>query len=248
MAQQTTQVGRADLHMHTTASDGLADVQSLLAHVAQHRHLDVIAITDHDLLDASLWAYERRAYYPFEIIPGIEVTSAEGHVLALWVTKPIQTHLSLAETAAAIHEQGGIAILAHPFHIHVGDVLPGIRQYRRNPQYLVDAGLDGVEIHNAGILVPGCNIIARRFARKLPLAFTGSSDAHSLGAIGSGLTRFPGRTALELRTALEHRITSAHGGVWPLKDYLEIVRALPNWKQPNIPQDETLIDADAELA
>lgn len=82
--------GRADLHMHTTASDGTADVQTLLAFIAdQRRDLDVIAITDHDRLDSSLWAYENRQQYPFDVVPGLEVTTQAGHILALWVTTPI---------------------------------------------------------------------------------------------------------------------------------------------------------------
>ncbi|MEL6526409.1 MAG: hypothetical protein AAFQ07_11945, partial [Chloroflexota bacterium] len=52
--------GRADLHMHTDASDGRPSVSELLNFVRKHRpHLSAIAITDHDTLDASLWAYER---------------------------------------------------------------------------------------------------------------------------------------------------------------------------------------------
>lgn len=244
-----TAMGRADLHMHTTASDGLVDVQPLLDYIARRGHLEVIAITDHDTLEASLWAYERRAQYPFEIIPGIEVTTAEGHVLALWVTCPIPAGLSLAETAAAVHDQGGIAILAHPFHVHVLDVLSGIRRYGRNPAYIAAAGLDGVEVHNAGILVAGCNLVAKRFARTLSLAFTGSSDAHTPGATGSGLTRFPGRTADDLRLALDNRQTLPSGGVWPLRDYLAVARALPNWRSPhNARARVALADPDKELA
>src|SRR5215813_1872643 len=83
-----TLTGRADIHMHTTASDGFSDVRTVLSHIARTGKLDVIAITDHDVLDSSLWAYNHRAKYPFEIIPGVEVSSAEGHVLALWVTQP----------------------------------------------------------------------------------------------------------------------------------------------------------------
>jgi predicted metal-dependent phosphoesterase TrpH len=111
----TQRLGRADVHMHTSASDGLPSVRELLDYVAQRGHLDVIAITDHDVLDASLEAYEQRQRYPFDIIPGVEVTSAEGHVLGLWVTCPIPMGMSLAETTAAIHEQGGNRDSSAPF-------------------------------------------------------------------------------------------------------------------------------------
>jgi predicted metal-dependent phosphoesterase TrpH len=81
--------------MHTTASDGLSSVQELLNDVARRGHLNVIAITDHDTLDASLWAYEQNQRYAFDIVPGVEVSSQEGHVLALWVTHPVPMGLSL---------------------------------------------------------------------------------------------------------------------------------------------------------
>ena len=89
MINRSEWTGRADIHMHTTASDGFSSVEAVLDHIAELGTLDVIAITDHDVLDSSLWAYNHRAQYPFEIIPGVEVSSADGHVLGLWVTQPI---------------------------------------------------------------------------------------------------------------------------------------------------------------
>jgi predicted metal-dependent phosphoesterase TrpH len=54
-----------------------------LDYVAAQQRLDVIAITDHDTLEASLWAYERRQNYPFDIVPGVEISIRGGHVLGL---------------------------------------------------------------------------------------------------------------------------------------------------------------------
>ena len=126
--------GRADLHIHTTVSDGLFTPRQLLEHVARSGSLDVVAITDHDRIDGSLWAYARRNNYPFDIVPGVEVSSAEGHILALWVFEPIPAGLSMAETAAAIHQQGGIAILAHPYFRQMRSVRRAARAYRRDPE------------------------------------------------------------------------------------------------------------------
>ncbi len=217
-------LGRADLHMHTVFSDGLDSPQAVLDHVAHRGDLDVIAITDHDRLDASLWAYERRAGYPFEIVPGVEVTSAEGHVLALWVTEPIPARMSLAETAAAIHEQDGIAILAHPLEPTIAPHT--FLRYLLRPQVLISAGIDAVEVHNAGAITPGCNWLAQRAYRHVELPQTGSSDAHMLASIGTGVTRFPGRTAADLRRALARGQTAAEGRSWPLITYLKLSRSL----------------------
>ncbi len=211
--------GRADLHMHTTVSDGIMSVQALLDSVARRRHLDVIAITDHDRLDASLWAYARRERYPFDIVPGVEVSSAEGHVLALWVTTPIPPALSMAETAAAIHEAGGLAILAHPFFRQMGEVRRAWHAYRQDPRHLLRAGLDGLEAFNASVIVPGSNRRAAQVAALLGLAVTGGSDAHTLGAVGTGRTHFAGSTAAELRAALHARQTTVSGRPWPAMAY-----------------------------
>ena len=218
--------GRADLHMHTRASDGMATVQELLDYVAKRGHLDVIAITDHDTLEASLWAYEHRSDYPFDIVPGMEVTSAEGHVLALWVTTPIARGMSMAKTAAAIHEQGGLAVLAHPYHIHLPEVMTSVGKYLFRPQFIPEAGIDALEVHNAVVITPGANLWARMVARHLGMAVTADSDAHSLGGIGRGMTRFPGRSGAELRQALEQHETVAWGRPWPLAEYLKVSRYL----------------------
>ncbi len=219
-------LGRADLHMHTNASDGLSSAKELLDFVARRGDLDVIAITDHDELDASLWAYEQRHRYPFDIIPGIEVTSREGHVLGLWVTQPIPMWMSLAETAEAIHEQGGLATLAHPFHLHACVGVGNAWRYLRSPQVLLQSGIDALEIHNAGVATPGSNWLARRLGRRLGIPVTGSSDAHALNSIGSGQTRFPGHTAEELRHALAEGHTLAEGTAWPLTDYWKLLPRL----------------------
>ncbi len=212
--------GRADVHVHTCASDGLPTAQQVLDYIARRGHLDVVAITDHDVLDASLWAYEQQGRYPFDIIPGVEVTAREGHVLGLWVMQPIPKGLSVAETAAAIHEQGGAAILAHP-----GEILIAGRhlyRYLRRPEVLLKWGIDGIEVYNAGTMTPGNNSIARHIGDQLPLPLVGNSDAHTLNAIGCGRTRFPGHTAADFRRALMQGQTVAEGASWPITDYLKL--------------------------
>jgi predicted metal-dependent phosphoesterase TrpH len=220
---QDQYTGRADIHMHSTSSDGFATVHQILGYVARKQLLDVIAITDHDVMDSSLWAYNHRHNYPFDIIPGVEVSSADGHVLALWVTNPIEPGMSLKDTTTAIHKQGGVAILAHPFE---AIVCPSAAwSYLRNPQIIVEAGIDAIEIHNAGAFTPGNNLLARRLANQLGLPTVGNSDGHSIQAIGRGTTSFKGQTADDLRHAILTGDTVVDGRMWPAKDY---VRLFPN--------------------
>lgn len=216
----TVLTGRADLHMHTTASDGIAPACAMLDEVARRGDLDVIAITDHDVLDASLWACEQQKYYDFEIVPGVEVTSADGHVLGLWVTRPIPKQMSLAETAAAIHEQGGIAVLAHPFEPMIAPHT--LWRYFRRPEVLMESAIDAVEIVNAGAFTPGHNWVAQRVFKRVPIPVVGNSDAHMPASIGTGLTHFRGHTAADLRQALAAGQTAAEGTPWPLTVYLKL--------------------------
>ena len=197
-------MGYADLHMHTTASDGKASVIELLNFVNNQRpHLDVVAITDHDTMNASLWAYEQQYRYNFDIVPGVEVSSRDGHILALWVKQTVPRNLSLADTVQAIHEIGGLAIVAHPIHPYIPTHFLQALRYIINPTVLQQANVDAIEVHNAGIAGTGFNWLARWVAKRVNLAVTSGSDAHTLGAIGTGETCFDGRTAADLRYALE---------------------------------------------
>jgi hypothetical protein len=211
--------------MHTSASDGRYQVTEVLRYIATYRpYLNVIAITDHDTLDASLWAYEQQHRFPFDIVPGVEVSSLGGHILGLWVTTPIAKRMSLEDTVAAIHEAGGIAILAHPFDMMMDDVRLNAKRYLSSPQVLLQAGLDGVEVHNAGIITPMSTVLARHLARRAGLAALGNSDAHTLGAIGTGRTRFTGKSAADLRQAILLRDTRAEGSAWNISDYIEYLQ------------------------
>jgi predicted metal-dependent phosphoesterase TrpH len=206
--------------MHTTVSDGIATARDMLDYAAEHCRLNVIAITDHDRLEASLWAYSQRSAYPFDIVPGVEVTTAEGHVLALWVTQPIPKRLSLAETAAAIHEQNGVAVLAHPLE---PTIAPGtFWRYFRHPEVLISSGINAVEVLNAGAFTPGCNWLAQRVFKHVPLPVMGNSDAHMPASIGTGMTRFRGRTATDLRESLALGLTAAEGKPWHITVYLKL--------------------------
>lgn len=214
-------MGRADLHIHTNASDGKASVKELLNFVTNKRpHLTAIAITDHDILDASLWAYERNSFYPFDIIPGVEVSARGCHILALWVTNSIPQNMDIADTVAAIHELGGVAIMAHPLHPYMPCHYAQEFRNLRHPRALLNTGIDALEVHNAGIGGLGFNWLARQLARTIGLAVTGGSDAHTLGAISKGETWFKGSTGADLRSALKNKTTLAKGTPWSITDYV----------------------------
>src|SRR5919198_2908296 len=110
-------LGRADLHLHTLASDGLVSARALLDHVERRTTLDVIAITDHDELGAALEARETAARlgYRVQVIPGVEVTTRNGHLIALFVEERPPAFRPMLESAEWVRARGGICIAPHPF-------------------------------------------------------------------------------------------------------------------------------------
>jgi predicted metal-dependent phosphoesterase TrpH len=209
------EIGRADLHMHTSYSDGWPSPGALIDHAAALTDLDVIAITDHDTIEGALRAADMAAARldaPHVVI-GEEVSSRHGHILGLFVEKRIQPGMSAAATVDAIHEQGGLAIAAHPFWRTE-------RQGRERAVHGVgwwaaELDFDAIEVENA---TPGFylfNQMAHRLRQGMGCAELGSSDAHIVDAIGRAYTTFPGRTALALRSAIERGRTHAHRDRYP---------------------------------
>jgi predicted metal-dependent phosphoesterase TrpH len=204
--------GRADLHIHTVASDGTASVVAILDHVAAAGTLDVIAITDHERIDAALAgrSIAEDLGLPFEVVVGEEVTTLGGHLLGLFLERPVRPLRSLGTTIAEIHDQGGIAIPAHPLVPYPlcaqGFVL---RRLLDDAEERVRP--DALETFNPTTLGRPFHERVVRFAAEHDLAAVGNSDAHALDAIGIGWTSFPGRTAADLRAAILARETRHHG-------------------------------------
>lgn len=202
---------KADLHLHTTASDGTASVRELLAHVARS-DLRVIAVTDHDTIAGAREARRIAADYGIEVIVGEEISTRDGHLIALFLEDELPPGRPLAETAAAARAQGAIVIAPHPFDLLVRSVGRAGLLHRDGSAWasLVDA----VETLNAGVWSPRTNALAARFAAAHGLPAVGGSDSHHLPTVGKGYTLFPGRTAADLRQAILSGQTRAEGTLW----------------------------------
>jgi predicted metal-dependent phosphoesterase TrpH len=144
--------------------------------------LDALAVTDHDALHASLEAAALAAEYDLVGIPGMEVTSAAGHVLALGVEDLVPAGLSFDETLEQIHQQGGIAIVPHPFQKSRHGVAPHISDEQL-------ASADAIEVYNSRLLTGRGNRRAREFALEHGLPMTAGSDAHISEMVGQAVTR-----------------------------------------------------------
>jgi predicted metal-dependent phosphoesterase TrpH len=215
----TSQLGKADVHIHSSHSDGAADVRAILEYVSKQTELNVIAIADHDVLDGSLRARDMARRYGVEAIPAMEVTSMHGHILALFIEHPVPPGLPAAETIALIHEQNGIAIAAHvmePFSA-------GLLSPRPRPMSLKavwQTGVDALEVFNASLTFPPVEALGYIAARRLGVAATGGSDSHYLGTIGLGITLFPGHTAADFRRAVLERTTEVGGTRYAMRHYM----------------------------
>ena len=196
-------MGLADLHVHTIYSyDGTATVPAVLKR-ARQIGLNVIAITDHDEIAGSLKALELAPNYGVEVIPGLEITTAEGDLLALNITEKVNRDLPLIDTVLKVGELGGFCIAPHPMAGGIG--MKSLSAYSilralRNPT--VARILIAVETYNATTIDKMSNHYARILANRLDITQTASSDAHIAEAIGLGATEFDGASARELIKAL----------------------------------------------
>jgi hypothetical protein len=192
----------------------MADAAALLTRIEEATDLDIIAITDHDDVRGALLARElhARGHYRFEFVPGIELTTLSGHLLALWIDEPIRPLRSLAETVTAIHRAGGLAVLPHPFSYLTRSV------GRRTLERLLrttdpEAHPDGIEVANTSLAGRVTGAQALRWNREHgSLAETGGSDAHFPEEVGAARTVFGGHTASELRAAILARQTQGVSG------------------------------------
>lgn len=205
-------MGFADLHIHTIHSyDGTGSVSAVLKYAADSTNLDILAITDHNTLDGVKEAMQLAPRYGLQVIPGCEITTADGHLIALFIDRPIQAGLSLVETVFKIAEQEGVCIAAHP-------TAPGTKSlsFEAIEQALAVPGVNrvllGIEAFNGGLVYTRQNSLVEQKASTMPLAQVGSSDAHVLQWIGQGATEFEGRTVQDLLIALQNRKTKVRKG------------------------------------
>jgi len=170
--------------------------------------LRAVAVTDHDEIEGAIEAQKLASRFGIEVIVGEEISTVHGHLLGLFLHRCIPPGMSASETVARIHEQGGLAIAAHPFDASV----PSLGR-RLTSESLRSMAFDGIEVFNAGIFWPwqASNRTAQRLAETMCTAQIGGSDAHALCAVGSGRTWFRGRHVEDLFAAIRSRSTRAEG-------------------------------------
>ncbi len=209
-------MGKADLHVHSRVSDGMASVDAILEYTERKTRLDVIAITDHEDVRGGLEARELAAKrgYRVGIVTGAEITTRHGHLLALFIESTPPSFRSVEATVEAIHAQGGLAIVPHPMSWLTRSI--SNRTLRRLLE-TEDEGtrLDGIELANPSPAGKLTRAKAAAANETWGLAATGGSDAHHLGHVGTGWTEFEGTTTEQLRKRLMAGATTARMASYP---------------------------------
>jgi len=165
-----------DLHVHSNYSKDSLITPKDLVYYAKKRGLNAVAVTDHDQIEGSLKIAREAG---FLVIPGMEVSSADGHIVALNLQELIAKGLTAQETVDRIHRAGGVAIAVHPYAWLKGSLR----------SHVEDAKFDAVETVNASALpFNRCKRRATEVARKLNLPCVGGTDAHYGPTIGYGYT------------------------------------------------------------
>jgi predicted metal-dependent phosphoesterase TrpH len=171
---------RIDIHVHSSySSDGTASPEEILRH-AKKLGLHGVAITDHNEIKGSLKLWkENKGREDFAVLPGMEVSSTEGHILAMGITEPVPRDLTPGETINKIRELGGVAIASHPYRFWSGLGEETVRE----------AKFEVIEVTNSRSLKKE-NIKANKLAEELGCGKTGGSDCHSLKHLGNAYTEF----------------------------------------------------------
>jgi len=164
---------KIDFHVHTCYSrDSSITLKEVVAY-SKKRGLDGVAITDHNTVKGAL----KLKTHDIIVVPGIEVSTLNGHLLGINVTTPIPAKLSIEETIQRIHDAGGIAVAPHP------------TAFYKSPPSRSVSSYDAVEVMNASsVPFSVLTYFDKRFADSLGLPQTGGSDSHYAPEIGSAYT------------------------------------------------------------
>jgi len=167
---------RFDLHIHSNFSDGHDDVKTILK-AASKKGLDGISITDHDTMRGMKIARQLINDLKLDLllIPGVELTTLEGHLIILGLEDPPKSKIGVDDTVDEAHDLGGIAVVPHPYH-----------PFRNAIGYIPEC--DAVEVYNSKHIFGIANTRARLIAERRMLPMVAGSDSHYAETVGLGIT------------------------------------------------------------
>jgi predicted metal-dependent phosphoesterase TrpH len=150
--------------------------------------LDAVAIADHNSIKGSMEGIkESKGIEDIIIIPAMEISTIKGHIVALGIQEEIKSKMSPEETIEQVREQGGIAVIPHPF----------VRYREGLCDYVKTLDIDAIETLNSRYIFGYSNWRAKKLAEEREIPQIGSSDAHFIGAIGSCITEVDADLSVE---------------------------------------------------
>jgi len=195
---------RLDLHVHSQHSPDSELSLETIAQRLTEEGLKGFALTDHNTVDGHSELAELRVRYPdLVLVPGVEVSTREGHLLVYGVSIAPPSHLPVADTVEWVRDRGGVCVLAHPFRFShgVGGALA---------ESTCVTGIETLNGHNS----PNANRKAAAVAARRHLSVTGGSDAHQPSDLGRAYTEFPeGTRTADLVLQLLREGRTAAGGL-----------------------------------
>jgi hypothetical protein len=203
----------ADPHCHTFASDGMVSPAELVK-AAVGAGVDLIAVTDHDTMDAVREARARGEEAGVAVVAGQEITTrwpAQTHIMGWFLERPVRRGMSVEDTVEAIHDQGGLAIVPHPFMpVYFGSIQPAMLR-----RLIEKQSVDGIEmVFTTPIGARRRRLLDEFYAanRTRLGAPVGGSDCH-FGAhdMASAVTEYDGdfKTAVRGRATRPRRLRKA---------------------------------------
>lgn len=169
---------KLDLHLHSMYSDDATGSPKDIIKFVKKKGLDGISITDHNTIEGSLKAL-KLAPKNFTVVPGVEISTLDGHILGLDIKENISRSLSIEETVERIIDVGGIAIVPHLFRNMSGIKIENLKK--------INNKIPAIEVYNSCSL-PRTNIKSAKVAMKFNLGGIGGSDSHDLLFAGYGYT------------------------------------------------------------
>lgn len=209
---------KADLHVHTDhSSDGVSSVKEMLDK-ARSLGMGCIAITDHNTMAG--YHEAEGMDHGLILIPAMEISSADGHILAYGLEGEVAAGMSVKDTVAAIHAVGGIAVAAHPY-----------RTWSGLGEANVIEDFDAVEVLNGRSAAKG-NRSASVLAKRMGKPVTAGSDAHRTDHMGDAYSILPFdcRDSDDvIRAIIQGRVTPAGDSRSAMGTLAYVLKAVSEW-------------------
>ena len=165
-----------DSHIHSEYSPDSKSKLKDIFKVAKDKNIDILGISDHNTVEGSKEAQKLTKNDDLLVIPSIEISALEGHILGFGCEENIKRDLQAAETIDLIHDQGGLAIIPHPYCFYRHGLLCKA-DYK-------ELKIDAIETKNARFIIGYCNNKAKKLSKKEKLPALGASDAHYYKFVG----------------------------------------------------------------